>query len=79
MLDENNEVKVCGLEYKSTLTYSTQHHAVVQLMSGSGTCSKLKWYDECLNYHVPSFHEKMKTFHHSVACDLNIILSLVGK
>ena len=79
ILDEKNEVKVCGLECKSRLTHSTQQCAVAQLMSGSGACCKVKWDDECLNYHVPSFHKKAQIFHHAVVCDLDIILLLVGK
>ena len=78
-LDEKNEVKVCGLQCKSRLTHSTQQHAVAQLMSGSGACSKVKWDDEHLNYHVPSFHEKVQILHHAVVYDLDIILLLVGK
>ena len=41
-LDENNDVKVCGLEWKSRLTHFTQQHAVTQLMSGFSTCSNVK-------------------------------------
>ena len=48
-------------------------------MTGSGTCSKVKWDDEYLNYHVPSFHEKAQILHHVAAYDLDIILLLVGK
>ena len=79
MLDENNEIKACGLECKSRSTHSAQQHAVAQLMSGSGTCSKVKWDDRLLNYHVLSFHKKAQTLHHAVVCDLDIILLLAGK
>ena len=48
-------------------------------MPGSGTHSKVKWDDEHLSYHVPSFYEKVQMLHHAVACDLDIILLLVGK
>ena len=79
ILDENNGVKSCGLECNSMLTHSTQHHTVAQLTSGSGTYSKVKYNEESLNYHVPSFHEKAQTFHHAVEYDLDIILLLLGK
>ena len=59
ILNENNEVKVCGLECKSRLTHSTQQYTVAQLMSGSGTYSKVKQDDEDLSYDVPSFNEKV--------------------
>ena len=67
--DENNDVKVCGLECESRLAHHTQQRVVAQLMPGSGTCCKVKWNDESLNYYVPSFHEKVQIFHHAVACD----------
>ena len=79
ILDEKNEVKVCRLECKIRLTPSTQQHDVAQLMPGSRTCSKVKYNDEYLNYHAPSFHERVQILHHVVTHDLDIILLLVGK
>ena len=79
ILDENNEVKVCGFDCKSRLMHSTQQHSVAQFMSGSGVYSKVKWNDESLNYHVPIFHEKFQILHHAVAHYLDIILLLVGR
>ena len=69
-LDENKEVKVCGLEYESRLACSAQERAVTQLMRGSGACSKTKWDDDHLSCRVPSFHEKVQTWHRAVARDL---------
>ena len=71
-------LKGCGLECESRLKHSIQQHAVSQLMSESGTCSKVKWNDESLNYHALSFHE-FQTLHYVVACDFDVILSLAGK
>ena len=79
MLDENNEVKVCGLECKSRLTHHAQQHTVAPFMPVSGTCSKVKWNEESLNYHSTSFHEKEQVLHHAVACDLDIILLLADE
>ena len=79
ILDKNNEVKVCSLECKSRLTHSTQQYDISQLMLGSGTYSKVKWDIEHLSYYTLSFHEKIQILHHTVACDLDIILLLVGK
>ena len=79
ILYENNEVKFCGLEYKRRLTHFAQQCAVAQLMLGSRSHSKVKWNDESLNYHVPSFHEKLQILLHAVVCDLDIIMLLLVK
>ena len=76
---EDESKKWCGLECKSRCTQSTQQYEASQLMSGCSKHAKVKWDDDCLHHHIPSFHEKTQTLHHSVVYEFDLILLLIGK
>ena len=71
-------IKVLGIECKTRCNSNTEYMAKMLSSRFRSRYIKMKWNDSMLTKAVPSSHELIQCLHHSVVCDIDCVLLLVG-